>query len=84
MTTGQRGGARHVLAQFKREPLGLRFISEEIERGATHVLVVGRVAELRSGAAPCEFPVALLWEFEAGVPSGISQFASKEHALAAL
>jgi hypothetical protein len=84
MTTGNRGAAKHVLAQFKGEPLGLRFIAEEVERAATHVLVVGRVAELRGDAPPREHPIALLWEFDGGVLSGISQFASKEHALAAM
>ena len=84
MTPNNRGAAKHVLAQFKREALGVRFVAEEIDRAATLVLVVGRVAELRGDASPREHPIALLWEFEGGVLSGISQFASKEHALAAI
>jgi len=74
----------HVFAQFSREPVGLRFVAEEVECAETHVVVVGRVQELRTGDLQREFPVALLWEFEDSPVSGIRQFASKEQALAAV
>ena len=72
-----------MLAQFSSEPLGLRFVAEEVESAETHVVVVGRVQELRTGDSRREFPVALLWEFEDSDLS-IRQFASKEQALDAV